>query len=92
MTNDESAEDDLGGRTLAELADAFVLDLLTEPERRAIASRRARLDPCRARAFDRRVAALYATLADLTSGDSCPPPAELEDRVRRAVDILSRLA
>ncbi|MEV0249506.1 anti-sigma factor [Nocardia sp. NPDC050712] len=75
---------------LLELAYPYALDAVSESERRAIDRRRERADHRTAVRFDAAVAAVGETLAELTVFDSCPPPAELEVRLKAALDELVR--
>ncbi|WP_306359965.1 anti-sigma factor domain-containing protein [Nocardia sp. CC227C] len=77
---------------LLELAYPYAIDAVSDAERAAIEARRERADRFTAAEFDATVVALRDTLADLTTVDSVPPPAELEGRLLRALDRVIRAA
>ncbi|WP_330180109.1 anti-sigma factor [Nocardia sp. NBC_01503] len=74
------------GSDLLELAYPYAIDAVTDGEREEIELRRAHADRLTAAEFDAIVAWVRETMADLSIADSCSPPADLEDRLMRALD------
>ncbi|MEU2256861.1 hypothetical protein ABZ540_27175 [Nocardia xishanensis] len=70
---------------LLELAYPYAMDAVTEAERRLIERRRAAADRVCAAEFDATVDSVRETLAALSVLDELAPPAELEDRLMRAL-------
>ncbi|MGX1806223.1 anti-sigma factor [Nocardia sp. NPDC055321] len=77
---------------LAELAYPYALDAVSESERAEIERRRERADRVTAAEFDAGVSAVRESMAELSLLDACPPPAEAEDRLMRALDRMLRAA
>ncbi|WP_068067846.1 RskA family anti-sigma factor [Nocardia xishanensis] len=71
---------------LLELAYPYAMDAVTEAERRLIERRRAAADRVCAAEFDATVDTVREILAALSVLDELAPPAELEDRLMRALD------
>ncbi|MFE6860907.1 anti-sigma factor domain-containing protein [Nocardia sp. NPDC057668] len=77
---------------LAELAYPYALDAVSAAERDDIDHRRERADRVTAAEFDAGVSAVREAMAELSVLDACPPPAEAEDRLMRALDRMLRAA
>lgn len=71
---------------LLELAYPYAMDAVTDSERGAIEQRRDRADRLTVAEFDATVSSIRETMAELSIVDSCPAPADLEDRLMRALD------